>query len=48
MKINPWFRCMCGKLHLANFVDRQTRCKCGRLLYIQVPIRSTNARGDIK
>ena len=46
MQIIPWFKCKCGKLHLANFVSRQTVCKCGASLFEQIPVRSTNGRGE--
>jgi hypothetical protein len=48
MKVNPWFKCECGKVHIATFVGWDTVCKCGRKLQPQIPIRSTNAKGDIK
>jgi hypothetical protein len=37
MKINPFFRCDCGKLHAANWVSWITQCKCGRYLMEQIP-----------
>ena len=48
MKINPWFRCECGKLHVGTFVGPMTKCKCGANLYKQMHIRSTNARGGLE
>lgn len=33
MKLNPFFRCYCGKLHVATFIDQFSRCsKCGAQL----------------
>lgn len=47
MEIYPWFYCKCGKLHTANYVNRNTVCTCGLNLWDQIPMRSTNAKGNI-
>lgn len=45
MQINPWFKCICGKTHTANYITLTTVCSCGELLLKQIPIR--NVRGTI-
>jgi hypothetical protein len=47
MKVNPWMKCECGKIHVSTFIRQDTLCKCGARLYPQIPVRSTNARGGL-
>lgn len=47
MKVHPWFYCKCGKLHIATYITEITRCACGEPLLPQIPMVSTNARGDV-
>ena len=48
MRVNPWMRCSCGKLHVATFVSRTTVCNCGLSLREQFVVRSLNARGNLR
>ena len=30
-KLNPWYRCECGKLHIVSFnLGQPSTCTCGR------------------
>jgi len=34
VKLNPWFRCECGKVHLRSGVGPSTVCTCDRNLWL--------------
>lgn len=36
MKLNPFMRCECGKIHIVTFVSKTTKCTCGRELWRRV------------
>lgn len=35
LRLNPFMRCVCGKLHIVSILSVTSSCSCGRLLWHQ-------------
>lgn len=44
MRLNPFFRCHCGKIHVVSHITLTTVCRCGLSLYEQVWINPREKR----